>query len=184
MGVDAGDFYNSGSDGIVIPNFDNEMIALYQPTGTGAYGDVAEKTGIGLASRNSLGFGCLFFDADLDGRQQAPHHWLLVKLDGRKSNRDTGSYRSCAHFGLGADSVVNAIEIRWPSRMVQQLSNVAGDRNIQEAESGRRKVWGQTFQSAPTNVTELLPLYRVLLVERQIQLQHVHARFAENAQIG
>jgi hypothetical protein len=26
------------------------------------------KTGIGVASRNSLGFGCVFFDADLDGR--------------------------------------------------------------------------------------------------------------------
>ena len=26
------------------------------------------KTGIGQASRNSLGFGCVFFDADLDGR--------------------------------------------------------------------------------------------------------------------
>jgi enediyne biosynthesis protein E4 len=25
------------------------------------------KTGIGQASRNSLGFGCAFFDADLDG---------------------------------------------------------------------------------------------------------------------
>jgi hypothetical protein len=68
MGIDVGDFDNSGSFGIVITNFDNEMMALYQPTGTGTYTDVALKTGVGQASRNSLGFGCLFLDADLDGR--------------------------------------------------------------------------------------------------------------------
>ncbi len=68
MGIDVGDFENSGSFGIVITNFDNEMIALYQPTGAGTYSDVALKTGVGQASRNSLGFGCLFLDADLDGR--------------------------------------------------------------------------------------------------------------------
>jgi enediyne biosynthesis protein E4 len=31
------------------------------------YKDVAAGTGIGQASQNSLGFGCLFFDVDLDG---------------------------------------------------------------------------------------------------------------------
>jgi enediyne biosynthesis protein E4 len=68
MGIDVGDFDNSGSFGIVITNFDNEMIALYQPTGAGTYSDVALKTGVGQASRNSLGFGCLFLDVDLDGK--------------------------------------------------------------------------------------------------------------------
>jgi enediyne biosynthesis protein E4 len=68
MGVDVGDYENSGSAGIAITNFDNEMIALYRPGAGGVYSDVAPKTGIGQASRNSLGFGCVFFDADLDGR--------------------------------------------------------------------------------------------------------------------
>jgi hypothetical protein len=67
MGVDVADFDNNGAPGIVVTNFDNEMTALYRPNRNGAYSDVATKNGIGQASRNSLGFGCLFFDPDLDG---------------------------------------------------------------------------------------------------------------------
>jgi enediyne biosynthesis protein E4 len=68
MGVDTGDFDNSGAFGIVITNFDNEMMALYRLTGAGTYTDVAGQAGIAQASRNSLGFGCVFLDVDLDGR--------------------------------------------------------------------------------------------------------------------
>jgi hypothetical protein len=67
MGVDVADFENSGKPGIVITNFDNEMIGLYHYAGRG-YDDVAMEEGVGAASRNTLGFGCAFFDADLDGR--------------------------------------------------------------------------------------------------------------------
>jgi hypothetical protein len=67
MGVDVADFENSGKAGIVITNFDNEMIGLYHYAGKG-YDDVAMQDGVGAASRNTLGFGCVFFDADLDGR--------------------------------------------------------------------------------------------------------------------
>ena len=68
MGVDVADFDNSGTPGIVITNFDNEMMALYRQSRGGGYVDVALESGVGKASRNSLGFGCLFFDADLNGR--------------------------------------------------------------------------------------------------------------------
>ncbi len=67
MGVDTGDFENSGKPGIAITNFDNEMTGLYHATKPGVYDDVATTSGVGLASRNTLGFGCTFFDADLDG---------------------------------------------------------------------------------------------------------------------
>jgi hypothetical protein len=67
MGVACGDFENSGRAGIAITNFDNEMIGLYQPVANGAYQDVAIQAGIGLPSVNTLGFGCVFLDADLDG---------------------------------------------------------------------------------------------------------------------
>jgi len=66
MGVDVADFENSGKPGIVITNFDNEMIGLYHFVGRG-YDDVAMQEGLGAASRNTLGFGCVFFDANLDG---------------------------------------------------------------------------------------------------------------------
>jgi enediyne biosynthesis protein E4 len=66
MGVDVADFENSGTSGVAITNFDNEMIGLYHLSGK-TYEDIAMQSGIGAASRNSLGFGCSFLDVNLDG---------------------------------------------------------------------------------------------------------------------
>ena len=67
MGVDAADFDRSGFPGVAITNFDNEMIGLYRPAANGTYNDIAVQAGVGLASQNTLGFGCAFLDANLDG---------------------------------------------------------------------------------------------------------------------
>jgi len=72
MGIDTGDFENSGKPGVAITNFDNEMTGLYHSVSTGAagagtYDDIAISAGLGAASRSTLGFGCAFFDANLDG---------------------------------------------------------------------------------------------------------------------
>jgi enediyne biosynthesis protein E4 len=89
----------------------------------------------------------------LMNRTQAGHHWIGFKLVGRKSNRDgigavirvetsagsqwytvttASSYLSTsdvrAHFGLGVEANAKTVEIRWPSGIVQKLTNVAGDR--------------------------------------------------------
>ncbi len=66
MGVDVADFDNSGSSGVAITNFDNEMIGLYRSNGK-TFEDIAPQSGVGMATRNSLGFGCAFLDANLDG---------------------------------------------------------------------------------------------------------------------
>jgi hypothetical protein len=66
MGVDIADFTNSGHAGVAITNFDNEMTGLYEFSGK-TYEDVAAQAGVGMASKNSLGFGCVFLDANLDG---------------------------------------------------------------------------------------------------------------------
>ena len=68
MGIDAADFLNAGASGLAVTNFDNEMIALYRAAEGGIFRDIALPSGVGQSSRNSLGFGCAFFDADLDGR--------------------------------------------------------------------------------------------------------------------
>lgn len=85
-----------------------------------------------------------------------PNHWLILKLVGHKSNRDAigaevkvvtgkivqvatvttaGSYLSSSdkrvHFGLGAETVAAAIEIRWPSGIRQTLKNVRADQILQ-----------------------------------------------------
>ncbi|PYX29127.1 MAG: CRTAC1 family protein [Acidobacteria bacterium] len=66
MGVDAADFENSGLPGVAITNFDNEMVGLYRLSGK-EFEDIAAPSGVGPASRNSLGFGCAFLDVNLDG---------------------------------------------------------------------------------------------------------------------
>jgi enediyne biosynthesis protein E4 len=83
----------------------------------------------------------------------APHYaWLLLKLVGHNSNRDaigaevkvitgncqqmatvatTGSYLSSSdkrvQFGLGKENLVDTIEIRWPSGIVQNIKHVPAD---------------------------------------------------------
>jgi hypothetical protein len=83
-----------------------------------------------------------------------PGHWLEVRLEGTRSNRDgigaaltlTGDsgfvqhnhvttavgYASASdkrvHFGLGSDLTARRIEVRWPSGARQVLENVAADR--------------------------------------------------------
>jgi hypothetical protein len=69
MGVDAADFDNSGRYGIAVTNFEGEMLGLYRSEQAGRYRDVAARAGVGLPSKNRLGFGCLFGDFDLDGDQ-------------------------------------------------------------------------------------------------------------------
>ena len=116
MGVDAADFDNSGRTGIAITNFDNEMVALYQPAAGGTYKDIGLRAGVGQPSRNTLGFGCAFVDINLDGhldlvvanghidetvRQihgnvgyaQAPHLFLN---DGKGNFRDVASQAGAA----------------------------------------------------------------------------------------
>jgi len=67
MGVDAADLDNSGIPSLVVTNFFNEMVGLYRGNQAGLYSDVAPGSELGKATRRSLGFGCFFFDADLDG---------------------------------------------------------------------------------------------------------------------
>jgi enediyne biosynthesis protein E4 len=66
MGVDVADFDNSGTLGVAITNFDNEMIGLYRLSGK-TFEDIGPQSGMGIASKNSLGFGCAFLDVNLDG---------------------------------------------------------------------------------------------------------------------
>ena len=68
MGVDIGDFENSGRPGIAVTNFDNEMVGLYRSPAPGQFDDVSIAAGVGGPSKTTLGFGCGFADLDLDGR--------------------------------------------------------------------------------------------------------------------
>ena len=67
MGVDAADYDHSGYPSLLITNFSNQMISLYHNEGKGLFVDEAPRSDIGRASLLTLGFGCFFFDYDLDG---------------------------------------------------------------------------------------------------------------------
>ena len=83
------------------------------------------------------------------------NHWIAFKLEGTKSNRDgigarikvvtksgpqynhmttSSGYASSSagpvHFGLGANGSVDLVEIHWPSGIVEQMKDVAGDRVV------------------------------------------------------
>ena len=84
---------------------------------------------------------------------QTGNHWVILSLVGHKSARDavgarvkltTGSGRVLynhvaisvgfmsssdkrVHFGLGAESKISSLEIRWPSGIRQVLRDVAAD---------------------------------------------------------
>jgi hypothetical protein len=88
------------------------------------------------------------------------NHWIAIETVGARSNRDgigtrikltgesdlvqynavttAGSYASSsdkrAHFGLGRDSVVKEIELRWPSGTLQVLRNVKADQILKVTE--------------------------------------------------
>ncbi len=94
---------------------------------------------------------------------QTGQHWILLRLVGTRSNRmglgaqikiTTPDNRSqwneattavgyaCSsdprvHFGLGTNTIVKEIQISWPSRTVQRLTNIAADQilTIEEPKS-------------------------------------------------
>ena len=67
MGVDAADYDRSGVMSLLITNFSNQMISLYHNEGKGLFVDEAPRSEIGRDTLLTLGFGCFFFDYDLDG---------------------------------------------------------------------------------------------------------------------
>jgi enediyne biosynthesis protein E4 len=81
MGADAADYDRSGFPSIMITNFANQMLALYHNEGNGLFVDEAPRSAIGRASLLTLGFGCFFFDYDLDG-------WLDIFVANGHIERD------------------------------------------------------------------------------------------------
>ncbi|MFZ1072942.1 MAG: CRTAC1 family protein [Verrucomicrobiia bacterium] len=100
----------------------------------------------------------------LRNRDKSGNHWITLDLEGTKSNRDgfgakvkvTAGGKTyfaearCAsgflmqsdrrpHFGLGQATNVDRIEILWPSKQVQELTNVKVDQILKVREPGERQ---------------------------------------------
>ncbi len=144
--------------------------ALFRNLGNGRFENVTPQAGsafqVAAAHR-----GCAFGDLNNDGRidsivsaigepakvlyniSSRENHWILIQLQGTKSNRDgigakikiisdsgqvqhnhvttAVGYASASdkrvHFGLGAARRIREIEIRWPSGHPQTLRDIAAD---------------------------------------------------------
>jgi hypothetical protein len=91
MGTDAGDYDNSGRQSLVVGNFTDEGISLFHNDGTGLFTDQSTSAGVASPSAQSLTFGCLFFDYDLDGRLD------IFAADGHVAD-DIGVVRPNLHY--------------------------------------------------------------------------------------
>ena len=150
---------------------------VYHNLGNGSFEDISEHAGPGILERHSSR-GAAFADFDNDGAvevvvnnqneapsllkqsQHPPGHWILVKLEGTKSNRSAigakvkilaggrtqlgavrsgGSYVSQndfrLHFGLGAATIIERMDITWPSGVKQVLKDVKADQVIKIREA-------------------------------------------------
>lgn len=67
MGADFSDFDSNGRPDITVTNFQDEVTSIYSQTSPLLFEEIADRVGIGAASRARLSFGIDFFDANNDG---------------------------------------------------------------------------------------------------------------------
>jgi hypothetical protein len=147
--------------------------SVFRNMGNGKFKDVSHDAGPGLRPAGQYR-GAAFGDFDNDGRVDvvvsalddtarllhnitpSAGHWLALKLQGTKSNRDglgtqvevtlldgkklynhattsvgyASSSESLVRFGLGSQAVVKQIRIRWPSGTIDEMKDVKPDRTL------------------------------------------------------
>jgi enediyne biosynthesis protein E4 len=164
------DFDNDGDLDLLVANgdafqLDGTTSLLLENDGQARFHDASAAGGAFFKSRlNARGNAILDLDNDgrldalitlladrpvlLRNRHPAPHHWLKIRLEGTRSNRNGyGAHLTLhagplvlhaqarcptgflmqgdprVHFGLGTQSRVDQIVIRWPSGTTQTLAN-------------------------------------------------------------
>jgi len=69
MGVTVADYNLDGLPDLWVANYERETIALYKNLGDCNFEHVSQSTGVSVVGTMYVGFGTVFFDADLDGDQ-------------------------------------------------------------------------------------------------------------------
>jgi len=245
MGIACGDLDNDGRPDLAVTNYYGESTTLFHNLGGGLFADYTARSGLAAPTRQLLGFGIAFLDANNDGRldlisanghvsdyrpvfpwrmpiqlltsgpdgrlmdvsdragdpfgplhlgrglatgdldndgrtdavvqsqneplvylrNQTPQggHWLTLRLEGVRSNRDGvgarvvleaggrrqsrqrcggGSYQSSGdprlHFGLGDSPRVERLEVRWPRGQVDRYEGLAADQGYLLKEGAKK----------------------------------------------
>jgi hypothetical protein len=142
---------------------------LFANQGDGTFGEVK---GVAALRERRVSRGACYGDYDEDGdldllllnlddyptllrNEGAAGHWLMLRLVGRRSNRDgvgarlslfaggrrqvreviagssfLGGQDPRVHFGLGPHARVDSLEVRWPSGAVDHLYGLEADRHL------------------------------------------------------
>ena len=128
--VVAGDLRNCGQLDLIVRQVGGGPVMIYENNFVKKhYLEVSlrgKKRTSGLSS-NSLGIGSRLI-ATVNGRQLVRE---LYPLNSYRSQMPTA-----VHFGLADATVVDKLEIQWPSGVRQELRNVTGDRHIIVEEEG------------------------------------------------
>ncbi len=164
-------------NGHVYPEVDRQHLGsdyeepriLYHNLGTAKFEDISSNAGPGIimhSSARGLAIGDFWNDGKLSAvvsnmnsipsllvnQIRSPNHWIAIKTEGTKSNRDgigarvrvktenrilvdevrTGSsYNSNSdrrvHFGLGSSPNIQWIEIRWPNGLTETFKSPKAD---------------------------------------------------------
>jgi hypothetical protein len=182
-----GDFDNDGDLDLYLARTDGPNL-LWRNEGDGHFTEVGTEAGVddGGAGRVAS-IADMDNDGDLDifvgnsgntpviyRNNLGPSHWLIVRLEGKISNRAAIGARVYAttgartqmrevsgggglytehmlpvHFGLGSATQVDRLEVRWPSKQIDIVNNVSSNQILHLVESSPNQPPAAAFTADP-----------------------------------
>ena len=160
-----GDYDEDGFVDLLYASLNRDLTVLYRNNGNGNHWLRVELVGI-ESNRNGIGTRLLATSGDLEQMRE-----ILGGLGRQEDER-------VAHFGLGARTQVDRLEIRWPSGQVGVLRDIPADQKIRvfEGREGHHVV-------RPSRWEHNLPDEAALKSQHQVELAVQPELYEPNATI-